>query len=517
MLVNGGRSACSTGAVVMARVYHGRRAEELPLRTSKKLFTARSMSHVAAAAHARARETYRTRHCPHCGTPVDATDALPALGGEWWHRHCWTAGHDDPGGVTKGKPMTGTPVIDFDSDEGRKYLEHWRSVPTPPRERSRGRLTDCWADIPTPTLMRHMVDGLCARAMPGTHPVTAASRDFYGMSLLEMARVVLRRRGRSFSGRGALAQAALQVGRSPETLLDVNTRQGAQAYLVTDDFVSVLLNLARASLTQGYTVAPRTFTSWARQISVQDFRQHHRIAVGAGPRLDPISQHGEFTRGALPSRSEIIQLQTFGKIIAFTRQALINDDLDLLTRLPQLFGNSAATMEGDVVYGVLTGNPVMSDGFALFSSQHKNVGTPAAITIASMSEARQLLRTQTSPDGQALNLTPAFLVCGPVMEVEALQLTAATVVPTTLGTAIPVALKSVEVVVDPRIQGTNWYIMCSPNACDGIEYARLAGGDEGPTLEARDGFDVDGVEFKCREDFAAVGIEWRGMIWNAGA
>lgn len=230
--------------------------------------------------------------------------------------------------------MTG-PSIDFDSDEGREYLEHWRSVPTPPAERSRGRgFTDCWADIPTPTLMRHMIDGLCARAMPGTRPVTAASRDFYGMSLLELARVVLRRHGRSFSGRGALAQAALQVGRSAEALIDVNTRQGSQAYLVTDDFVSVLLNLARAALTQGYTVAPRTFTGWARQISVQDFRQHHRIALGAGPKLDPVSQHGEFTRGALPSRSEIIQLQTFGKIIAFTRQALINDDLDLLTASP---------------------------------------------------------------------------------------------------------------------------------------------------------------------------------------
>jgi hypothetical protein len=405
-----------------------------------------------------------------------------------------------------------------DTDDVNEYVRrHYRPVATPPDERTERRFTDSWADIPTPTLMRHMIDGLCARAMPGTHRVTAASRDFYGMSLLELARVVLRRHGRiRFSGRGELAQAALQL-RHPEALLDVNTRQGSQAYLVTDDFVSVLLNLARASLTQGYTVAPRTFTGWARQISVSDFRAHHRISVGAGPKLDLIGQHAEYTRGALPSRSEVLQLQTYGKIIAFTRQALINDDLDLLTRIPQLFGNSAATMEGDVVYGVLTGNPVMSDGNALFSASHKNVGTPAAITIASMTEARQLLRMQTSPDGQPLNLTPAFLVCGPVMEVEALQLTAATVVPTTLGTAIPIALKSVEVVVDPRISGTNWYIMASPAGIDTIEYARLAGTDAGPTLEARDGFEVDGVEFKTREDFAAAAIDWRGMVWNAGA
>ena len=49
----------------------------------------------------------------------------------------------------------------------------------------------------------------------------------------------------------------------------------------------------------------------------------------------------------------------------------------------------------------------MSDGNALFSASHKNVGTPAAITIASLCEARQLLRMQTSPDGAPLNLDPA--------------------------------------------------------------------------------------------------------------
>lgn len=38
-----------------------------------------------------------------------------------------------------------------------------------------------------------------------------------------------------------------------------------------------------------------------------------------------------------------------------------------------------------------------SDGNALFSAAHNNVGTPAALDIASLSEARQLLRTQTSP------------------------------------------------------------------------------------------------------------------------
>jgi len=264
-------------------------------------------------------------------------------------------------------------------------------------------------------------------------------------------------------------------------------------------------------------VARRTFTSWCRATTLQDFRQTWRIALGAGPLLQQVPEHAEYTRAPLPSRAEAIELQTWGKIIAFTRQAMVNDDLGTLARIPQLFGNSAATMEGDVVYGVLLSNPVMSDGNPLFSAAHKNVGTAAAITIASLSEARQLLRTQTSPEGAPLNLEPRFLICGPKKEVEALQLTASVVVPTTLGTAIPVALKSVEVVVDARITDLSWYMAASPLACDTLEYARLAGTDEGPTLEARDGFNIDGVEFKAREDFAAAAIDWRGLVRNLGA
>jgi hypothetical protein len=80
------------------------------------------------------------------------------------------------------------------------------------------------------------------------------------------------------------------------------------------------------------------------------------------------------------------------------------------------------------------------------------LGTPATIDLDSIAEARRLLWTQTSSDGQVMNLTPKFLIVGPEIKVPALQLTASLVVPTTLQTAIPVALKSMEVVVEARIQ-----------------------------------------------------------------
>jgi len=61
--------------------------------------------------------------------------------------------------------------------------------------------------------------------------------------------------------------------------------------------------------------------------------------------------------------------------VIITRQTLINDDLDAFTRIPAMYGNSIAQLKSDVVWGVITSNPAMADGKALFDASHKN---PAA-------------------------------------------------------------------------------------------------------------------------------------------
>ncbi len=62
-----------------------------------------------------------------------------------------------------------------------------------------------------------------------------------------------------------------------------------------------------------------------------------------------------------------------GKVIGITRQVIINDDLDAFTRVPSLFGTAAATLESDVVWGIVTANPAMGNGVALFHANHKNL------------------------------------------------------------------------------------------------------------------------------------------------
>jgi hypothetical protein len=63
---------------------------------------------------------------------------------------------------------------------------------------------------------------------------------------------------------------------------------------------------------------------------------------------------------------------------------------------------------------------------------------------------------------------------------------------------------------------TAWYLAANPNSVDTIEYCYLDGA-EGPVIESEVGFEVDGMSWKCRLDFAAKAIDFRGLLKSAGA
>jgi hypothetical protein len=82
--------------------------------------------------------------------------------------------------------------------------------------------------------------------------------------------------------------------------------------------------------------------------------------MGAGPELLKVNEHGEFKYGTFGDGSETYQLATYGRIVAMTRQAIINDDLRGFDRLIGMFGSSAKRLENTLVYAQLAGNPLMA-------------------------------------------------------------------------------------------------------------------------------------------------------------
>ncbi|MCL1462724.1 phage major capsid protein, partial [Klebsiella pneumoniae] len=89
------------------------------------------------------------------------------------------------------------------------------------------------------------------------------------------------------------------------------------------------------------------------------------------------NEHGEFKYGSVTDGGETYAVLTYGRIVALTRQAIINDDLRAFDRMVAGFGAAAMRLENRTVYSQLTANAAMADAVALFHATHANLGTGA--------------------------------------------------------------------------------------------------------------------------------------------
>jgi len=347
-----------------------------------------------------------------------------------------------------------------------------------------------------------VANALLHRYSPTLFQLEDAARQYRGMTLMELARESLGNAGVNTRGlsRDEVATRALHS---------------------TSDFPEILSAVTNKTLRQAYDAYPRTFMLFCRQVLATDFKAMHRVQLGEAPQLLEVGESGEFKRGTLGESKESYKVKTYGRVVAITRQTLINDDLDAFTRIPAMYGNSIAQLESDVVWGIITANPAMADGNALFHTTHKNLaGTGAALAVESVGAARAAMAKQTGLDKKTvLNVRPAFLIVPASLELKAEQLVAQNLVPAATSSVVPQSIRTLAPISEPRLDAaseTAWYLAASPNQIDTIEYAYLEG-QQGAYIETRNGFDVDGVEIKCRLDFGAKAIDWRGLYKNPGA
>jgi len=82
---------------------------------------------------------------------------------------------------------------------------------------------------------------------------------------------------------------------------------------------------------------------------------------------------------------ESISATTKGNIVSLSRQAIVNDDMGIFSRIAAQLGRAAALSIEMDVYDLLALNaglgPLMNDGLTLFHATHLNIGTGAALSV----------------------------------------------------------------------------------------------------------------------------------------
>jgi HK97 family phage prohead protease len=327
------------------------------------------------------------------------------------------------------------------------------------------------------------------------------AQELRGYSMIEMARESLRRESGStvnFGDNMELARAAINS---------------------TSTFPAIMSNLANKSVMVGFNEAETTYQIWAGKGSNRDFKEAARYALSEAGNLELVPEGGQFKQDSLGDASARTKVATYGKLFSLTRQAIINDDLGLFSKIATKYGSAAKRLVNKMVYAQLTGNVKMQDNVALFDAKHGNVATTGeALSVKAIAKAIAAMRRQKGITGEAtLNITPKYLVVPPELELAAYQIVNSTAAVDGVNSGVVNPYKGRLVVVsDAELTDPDaWYLVADASQHDTIDVTYL-NGVETPRLETRQGFEVDGIEYKVAFDVGVDAIDFRGLYKNAG-
>nr|DAQ02089.1 MAG TPA: major capsid protein [Bacteriophage sp.] len=335
---------------------------------------------------------------------------------------------------------------------------------------------------------------LLARAGIDKDKADAKDNAYNAMTLRELARASLVDRGISVSGQNAMSMVGLAFTHS------------------SSDFGQILIDVAHKSLLKGWETAAENFDQFTSRGTLTDFRAAKRVGLGDFGYLPQVGEGEEYTYGTIGDEGASVALATYGQLFSITRQAIINDDMHLLTKIPEKMGQAARATIAKLVFALLTGNAIAQDGKKLFDGSHKNSFDNAALDVANIDKAIQMMNGFVNTRGEPLAIEPDFMLLPTSLYTRAKQvLGSASVEGADINSGIINPIRDiVPTVKSARLQVADpksWYLINK----EAIEVSYLDGIDT-PYMEQQQGFTVDGVSTKVRIDAGVNVIDYRGIV-----
>lgn len=293
-----------------------------------------------------------------------------------------------------------------------------------------------------------------------------------------------------------------------------------QAYHTTGSFPNLLLDAMNKTLRASYAEAASTYQRWVRQAaSASDFKALNRIIFGEIGLPDEIAENGQYPEMTASDSRESYKVAKHGGIWSISFEAMVNDDLDAMTRIPQMQGNAMRRAINRDAYSTLVDNNTLADGIALFHASSHGANLDAtALAEGALDTGFQVMMTQAGLNSTTvLNIQPRFLIVPAALSATAYRLTGGGVMPETVGN-VPLygtgGPRPLEVIVDGQIDNlgsaTNWWLAADNSTVDTVEITFLQG-EETPVLDREDGFDTDSIRYKIRQTYGIKPIDYRGL------
>lgn len=348
--------------------------------------------------------------------------------------------------------------------------------------------------------------------------LTAAEKQFSERTLDAADRL-----SRGLTLQTLLMQAAVSGGysaRPGEAISDGNLRAVLSAVFAPDiraqgwstvAISNVVSNVANKFLLDGFTEMGDEWKSISAVKPVKNFKPATFVRLLDSLEFEQLGAAGEIKHGTLGDATMTAKADTYAKMLAITRQQIINDDLGALTDGPRRLGRAAGMkfrrlfwtkfLAADSFFDAANGNVLTGAGTALES-------TGAALTAALVAFRGQ--RTPAADGAKLIGGAPSVMLVPPALEITARRLlNSANIVAGSAadsqGSGNPFFGLCTLVVADwlgtlgglANADDAQWYLLRAPSLAPAMLVAALNGKVE-PNVDT------------AEADFGTLGIQMRG-------
>ena len=280
----------------------------------------------------------------------------------------------------------------------------------------------------------------------------------------------------------------------------------------TGDFGEIITESIRTVMRDEAKIRAPLWRDLASTENLPNFKETELVMVNDAPDLMAVSEDGEYKQAIIKGTGEKIQLATFGREIAVTRHAIINDEISLLAKIPRKFMQSGYRLSDKLMFAAILAGQ-MGDGKSIFikptGSKWGNLAD--AITAgdypALIMALHKSFATTVTSGGDALDLRGEVLLANPdhASYLEAVLNTASK--PDTFN---PAYKKFAKVVETARLADINGAIALTGKDFDSVLMGFLDG-QQDPWLETGEGFSTDGAKFRITYDLTSKVVDRRGI------
>lgn len=320
----------------------------------------------------------------------------------------------------------------------------------------------------------------------------------------------------------ALAEAATLWKRTFDGDLRASV-QVREALSTSDLFVSATGDVLDRELMQQYAAITPEWQSFASRTTVRNFKPKKLVdLLGGRTGLDRVPELTAYPGAEHDTREFEIQVAKFGRQFGFSWEALINDDLDELQRIPSTFAQAATITEDHTALSLIADVETGAPNTDYFNSANGNAPATDALTAENVQAAVTTVRQRKDEDDNQVPAGQLILVVGPALEFEARAILEATEVRVTSGSRTrlgPNPLRgAVQLVVLSRLQGNSWFILPAPGQGRMAVAMAFLRGFETPDIRQKNqagvgrgpdsgDFDDDSVRYRVRHVTGGAGVD----------